>query len=288
MRFSISSPMKPALKFLAFLLLITLYSCYHKESNYDYSPKQDMAAKAQNEQSESEPSSGGSEGNGESTPAKPVTVERKIIKQGEISFETSDADATRATITKTATDLKAYIADDNTSNYGDRTEYRITIRVPSDKFETLLDSISKSAQKLESKNINALDVTSEYIDVEARLKTKKELETRYKELLKQANKVEEILNIEREIGTLRSDIESIEGRLKYLTDHVAYSTLTVVFYQKPNTDFGFGSKIGQALGNGWTYLLWFLLGLVNMWPFLLIAVTIIVIIKRIRKKRKEK
>lgn len=275
--------MKP-LKLLAFVLLTTLYSCSHKESNYDYSPKAEAFS---NEQSESSPNTGGSEGNGAaSSPAKPVTVERKVIKQGEISFETSDAVATREAITKTVTALNAYIADDNISNYGNRTEYRITIRVPADKFEQLLEGISKSAQKLESKNINALDVTSEYIDVEARIKTKKELETRYKELLKQANKVEEILTIEREIGTLRSDIESIEARLKYLTDHVAYSTLTVTFYEKSNTDFGFSSKIGQALGNGWTYLLWFLLGLLNMWPFLFIAVAIIVIIKRIRKKKK--
>ena len=195
--------MKP-LKLLAFVLLTTLYSCSHKESNYDYSPKAEAFS---NEQSESSPNTGGSEGNGAaSSPAKPVTVERKVIKQGEISFETSDAAATRETITKTVTALNAYIADDNIYNYGNRTEYRITIRVPADKFEQLLEGISKSAQKLESKNINALDVTSEYIDVEARIKTKKELDTRYKELLKQANKVEEILTIESEIGTLRSDI----------------------------------------------------------------------------------
>ena len=73
--------------------------------------------------------------------------------------------------------------------------------------------------------IDSQDVTEEYIDITARLKTKKELEARYLELLKKANKVEEIVSIEKEIGNLRSDIESIEGRLRYINNAVAYSTL---------------------------------------------------------------
>jgi hypothetical protein len=60
--------------------------------------------------------------------------------------------------------------------------------------------------------------------------------------LKQANKVEEIVAIEKEIGNLRTDIESIEGRLKYLKDKVSYSTLNVVFYERTSSPFGFNSK----------------------------------------------
>ncbi|MDR2691715.1 MAG: DUF4349 domain-containing protein [Dysgonamonadaceae bacterium] len=110
------------------------------------------------------------------------------------------------------------------------------------KFELLLDRIAQNAKKLDSKNITVSDLTEEFIDIEARIKTKKELENRYKELLKQANKVEEIVAIEKEIGNLRTDIESIEGRLKYLKDKVSYSTLNVVFYERTSSPFGFNSK----------------------------------------------
>jgi hypothetical protein len=149
----------------------------------------------------------------------------------------------------------------------------------------LLEKIFKTAQKIESKNISALDVTEEFIDIEARIKTKKELENRYKELLKQAKKVEEILEIEREIGSLRSEIESAEGRLNYLKDRVSLSTLTVVFYEKLNSSFGFTSKFGQAIQNGWTNLLWFFIGLANFWPFIIIGFTIIIIYKRLKGRK---
>jgi len=214
----------------------------------------------------------------------PVT-ERKIIKEGEISFQTSNAAETKEIISRSVAELGGYISSDNVFNYNDRVEYRITIRVPSDKFDVLLEKISKTAQKIESKNISALDVTEEFIDIEARIKTKKELENRYKELLKQANKVEEILAIEREIGSLRSEIESAEGRLNYLKDRVSLSTLTVVFYEKLTSSFGFTSKFGQAIQNGWTNLLWFFIGLANFWPFIIVGFAIIIIYKRLKGKK---
>ena len=210
--------------------------------------------------------------------------ERMIIKEGEIQFETANAAETNELISKTVSELEGYISNENVYTYKDKTEYRISIRVPSDKFETLLDNISHSAKNLKSKNIRALDVTEEYVDIEARIKTKKELENRYKELLKQAKNVQEILAIEKEIGYLRTDIESIEGRLKYLKDRVSMSTLTVIFYENISTSFEFGSKIVQGLQNGWTGLLWVLIALINLWPFLLIGLVIFLLVRRFSKR----
>ena len=115
------------------------------------------------------------------------------------------------------------------------------------------------------------DVSEEFIDHEARLRTKKEVESRYREILKQAKTVQEILSVETEIGNIRSEIESIEGRLKYLSDQVSMSTLNITYYQKTGTDFGFASKFVQALKSGWDILLIFIIGIVNLWPFIIIA-----------------
>jgi hypothetical protein len=179
--------------------------------------------------------------------------------------------------------LKGYISADNVANVDDKTEYRITMRVPSESFEILLDRISQHAKKLDSKNIHVSDVTVEYIDAESRIKTKKELETRYIELLRQAKKVEEILVIEKEMGTLQTEIESMEGRLKYLKDKVSSSTLTATFYETSQGNFGFGSKMGKAIKNGWTNLLWFFLGLANLWPFLILGLVAIFVYKLISR-----
>lgn len=137
---------------------------------------------------------------------------------------------------------------------------------------------------MENKNINTQDVTEEFIDVQARLKTKKELEIRYRELLKLAKTVNEMISIEREMGEVRSDIESMEGRLNYLKNHVAFSTVKVSYYETIATDFGFSSKFIQSFKNGWNNLILFLIGIINVWPFLILASVFTMVALRWRKK----
>ncbi|BDQ03524.1 DUF4349 domain-containing protein [Ignavibacterium sp.] len=215
-----------------------------------------------------------------------ISVERKIIKEGNIRFETSDVKETEKFIRTAVAELGGYVGNENVYNFEDRVEHTLIARVPEDKFNTLLDKISSVAEKIESKNVSSLDVTEEFIDVEARIKTKKELEARYKEILKKATRVDEILNIEREMGNLRSEIESLEGRMNYLKNRISLSTLTITFYEKVSTPFGFFSKIKQALHNGWTALLWFIIIMISLWPFIILALIIAVIILKYRKKKK--
>lgn len=215
-----------------------------------------------------------------------ISAERKIIKEGNIRFETSNVKETEKFIRTTVAELGGYVGNENVYNFEDRVEHTLIARVPEDKFNTLLDKISSVAEKIESKNVSSLDVTEEFIDVEARIKTKKELEARYKEILKKATRVDEILNIEREMGNLRSEIESLEGRMNYLKNRISLSTLTITFYEKISTPFGFFSKIKQAIHNGWTALLWFIIIMISLWPFIILALIIVVIILKYRKKNK--
>jgi hypothetical protein len=213
-------------------------------------------------------------------------IERKVIKRGEIRFETKNLEETTVFITESVKNLRGYISSDNTYSSADRINSRLEIRIPSDSFDVLLSRISENVKKIEYKNVQLQDVTEEYIDVESRIKTKKELENRYMELLSVAKTVQEILSIEKELGTLRSDIESIEGRLKYLKDQVSLSTLTVDYYQMTSTTLNFSSKIGNAFVTGWKFLLSFIIGLVNMWPFILIIGLVVILIIRFGRKKK--
>ncbi len=214
-----------------------------------------------------------------------VSVERKIIKEGSIRFETTSVIETQKEIRKIVAELGGYIGNENSNNYEGIIEYSLTARVPEDKFNTLIDKVSSLAEKVESKNINSSDVTEEFIDVEARIKTKKELEARYKEILKKANRVDEILNIEREMGNLRAEIESLEGRMNYLKNRISLSTLNITFYEKVSAPFGFFSKVKQALHNGWQALLWFIIILISLWPFILLILIALFIILKFRKKK---
>ncbi len=219
----------------------------------------------------------------QSVPESPI--ERKIIKQGTITFETRNARTTGQRIAQAVAANEGFITEESQSEVVLRLEHRVSIRVPAPKFDALLEAISKGADTLKSKTITAQDVTEEYVDVESRIKTKKELENRYQQLLQKATKVEEMLAIEREMGTLRTDIESIEGRLRYLKDRVAFSTLTVIYYETSTESVGFLDKVGDALGSGWNNLLGFLVALITLWPFLLIiAVSLFLLIRHRQRK----
>ncbi|MDR2861534.1 MAG: DUF4349 domain-containing protein, partial [Syntrophobacterales bacterium] len=103
----------------------------------------------------------------EQKPDKLETEDRKILKQGEIRFETADVNKTKSLISQTVQDMNGYIAKDNAYDYDKRLEHRLIIRIPADKFDLLLKNISENVDRLDGKSIDILDVTEEYIDIEA-------------------------------------------------------------------------------------------------------------------------
>ena len=212
-------------------------------------------------------------------------VERKLIKEGYVTFETQQVDSTRSRILAAVQTHKGYISSDQSSNYAQRISHTLIIRVPADKFDQLLADIAKGVDHFDDKNISVRDVTEEFLDISARLKTKKELENRFTVLLQKANTVSEILSIEREIGNLRAEIESIEGRLKYLENQVGLSTLHITFYETIAKRTAFGKKFIEGFRQGWDNLIWFLIGLVNVWPFLLLIPLLIWGIRKLRRRR---
>lgn len=195
--------------------------------------------------------------------------ERKLIKEGNVSFETDDLKATRDHIFKTVKEYKGYVSSDNEHKYRKKISQTLTVRVPASKFDDFLKAATKGVGTFDNRSVDVRDVTEEYVDVEARLKAKKQLEARYLELLKEAKNVTEMLEVEREIGKLRSEIESIEGRFNYLKNRVGFSTVNITFYEKTAGGNKYSSKFSDAFRNGWEGLIFFFIGLVNAWPFLI-------------------
>ncbi len=126
--------------------------------------------------------------------------QRKLIKNGTLSFETNDIEKTRKEIEKLYQEFNGYMASENHFNYGERLQHEQEIRIPSQNFDPFIQKLEQLGTKIENKHISTQDVTEEFIDVEARLKTKKDLEARYLDLLKLAKTVEDMLSIESQIG----------------------------------------------------------------------------------------
>lgn len=209
----------------------------------------------------------------------------KIIKRGYISFETSDFQNTKTFINEKLKQYKGRVSSENIHNYGNKETHSLTLRIPSTSFYAFVNEIESEAKNLQSKNISTEDVTSEFVDVKARLKNKKALEERYLELLKQGKNITDILEIEKQITQLRAEIESVEGRLKYLNDQVDYSTLEISYFKEKPKGLLLGSKLQSGFINGWNNLLLFIVGLVNLWPFLILIGLVMwfLIVKRKKK-----
>jgi hypothetical protein len=216
----------------------------------------------------------------------PVEIERMLIKTGQIEFETEDREITRNRILELTKKNKGYISYENDHKTSSRLTTNLTIRIPTAVFDSFLAEATKGVDRFDRKQIDIQDVTEEFLDIEARLKTKKELEARYLELLQKATKVTEILEIEREIGSLRADIESIEGRKKYLQNQASYSTIDFEFYKIISEHTRFGNKVSRGFIKGWENLVWFFIYLINIWPFVIIFIAIIIFWRRRRKNKK--
>lgn len=211
---------------------------------------------------------------------------RKLIKNGTISFATENLKQSKNNILTLVKQYGGYVSSDTQNNYGDRQSINLRVRIPAQNFDTILSGISKNVKKFDNKDISISDVTEQFLDLETRLKNKKELEKKYLDILKKAVSVKDILQVEKEIGKLREDIEAAEGRLNYLQNQVNFSTLNISFYKTIENSSTFGKKLKDGFLNGFENLKIFFVGIINIWPFVIIFSVILLFIKRRFKKKK--
>ncbi|GAB5565146.1 MAG: DUF4349 domain-containing protein [Winogradskyella sp.] len=215
----------------------------------------------------------------------------KLIKESYLSFETKDVDATYNHIVTVLKKYNGYIQDDRANKGYNRTSRHLIIRIPTKNFQSTIDDISVNVDYFDNKQVTLKDVTEEFIDLEARLKAKRELENRYLELLNKAKNVKEILEIERELSQIREEIEAKQGRLKYLNNKVSLSTINIEFYKvtvESKVTKSYGSKMWNALVSGFDGLSNFFLGILYIWPFIIIVIVLVYFIRKRFKKRNKK
>ncbi len=213
---------------------------------------------------------------------------RKLIRNGSIRFISDDVSATYSNVAGSVKKFEGYIADERTYNSDASSGYDLTIRVPSGNFDKLINEIlsGKNVKKLEEKSTGINDVTEEFIDVEARLKIKKESELKLLELLKQAKNVSEIIAINEQLTNLRADIESTEGRLKYLENQVSFSTLQVNFYTEAKYSSHFFSEISDGFSRGWQIFLQLLTLISYLWVIILAGIIIWISVRWYRRRKR--
>lgn len=229
----------------------------------------------------------------EATTKQGNAIEKKIIKDGSISIKTMDIGLCKKHVETLVKQLGGYLDAEYLQNDDQQISYDLKVRVPASRFEKLLAALETGKDEVTSKNIQARDVTEEYVDIFSRLENKKLYLKKYKELLAKASNVRDILAIEEQIRNLQEEIESKEGRLKYLDDQVSFSTLDIHLFKekeyvyKPKLQDKFGERVKDAFSAGWRGIVGFVLMIFALWPFILLIVGLVYAIKwRRRRVRK--
>lgn len=164
----------------------------------------------------------------------PEPTKKVIIYTAETTIIVEKFDDVEGQLEALSKQFGAYVADSEVQRYdGRRRRGKWVMRVPVAQYRALLNAFSGFGQ-VESTTSKASDVTAEYVDLEATLSTKRAVEKRLLDVLaKEAGKITEVLEVERELGRTREEIERVEGKMRYFANLAALSTITLTVIEKP-------------------------------------------------------
>jgi len=160
-------------------------------------------------------------------------ADRKIIRNADITMEVDSTTDAQQRVTSIAESNGGFVVTSEAKQRANvdpakRTlDIKLVVRIPAGRFGSVLDQIKQLAGNVSEANVSGQDVTEDFIDLEARIRTQKALELQFLEIMKQARKVEDALEVQRQIADVRTDIEKLEGRKRFLENRSSLSTITV-------------------------------------------------------------
>jgi hypothetical protein len=173
--------------------------------------------------------------------------QRLIIRNGNLSLTVDDALASQAAITKMVNDLAAegafVVSSSARTDYeGQAPSVDMVIRIPAAKFDDVMERASKLAVKVNDRTESAQDVTAEYRDLDTRLASLEAARDRLLQIMKQSATTEELLLAEQQLTQRETEIESIKGQMKYLSESARLSSITIMLYPY---------ELSQPIDNTW-------------------------------------
>ena len=156
--------------------------------------------------------------------------ERKIIKTGSLSFEVKNLSETEEKIAAWLEGFGGYIAD----TWTNRNNMNVTVKVPASSFEDAMNSTGDFGELL-SRSISTEDVSENYYDLETRLETRRILQAKLESYLAGAKSISDLLEIERQLNDVTSELESMEKQFRRLSNQIDFSTISISCRLPANT-----------------------------------------------------
>ena len=217
-------------------------------------------------------------------PSPPHMSAKKILKSGHMELEVPELGAARQKIEDIIQKVDAYAEQEEYKVSARRRAYYMKLRVPFEHFDSLVQRLEKDLGEVTLKNVHSQDVTADYVDVSLRLQNKQEYLKQYHSILQKATTIEEILEVQEIIRRMEEEIESKKGRLRYIDDRATHAVLELWLREPaPPAQVAavptYGQKLTYAFKNGLAGLSVFVLGIVSVWPFLLIVVMTVLFLR---------
>ncbi len=180
-----------------------------------------------------------------------ATDGRIIIRTADLNVTVDDVTMTLDDISKIAVSSGGWVV---TSSQPRNYSGSISIRVPADRFDDVIEQLSDLAVKVKSVSTRSEDFTEEFTDVSARTQTLSDTLDRLRLLYERAFTVEDAITIQKEITSVQSDLESLEARLNFLSQSSAFSFISVDLASVPlELTLAAGDDTAAAVGHLVTY-----------------------------------
>ena len=158
------------------------------------------------------------------------TTQRRIISNASVSIEVETVETAIDQVRSIAEGLGGFVEHLSSFGSDENQQANMTLRVPQDQFFPAVDRIEELG-KVRARNLGSEDVSEQFIDLEARLKSSLLEEKSLLSLLERANQISETLSIERELSRVRADIERVQGQLNFLERRVDLATISVSLFR---------------------------------------------------------
>jgi len=185
-------------------------------------------------QSPSDATSGSSSNSSSPSPATADQIpplSRLVVHNAQLSLQVTDVDATLAKVRDLAQSHGGYVSTEHAyvsqSDDDGRTVADVTIRVRADEYNPALAQLRALASKVVSVEESSEDVTQQYIDVDANLRNLQASESAILKLMNQTTNINDILTLQRELTTVRGQIQRLQAQQQYLERQTSMSTISM-------------------------------------------------------------
>jgi Domain of unknown function (DUF4349) len=217
-----------------------------------------------------------------------LPAEQRIIKTGEIAIEVETVSTALARVRALAIELGGYVGDSQAGTLDQSAT--LTLRIPASRFGDALIALHEIDGEVVAEATREQDVTSQIVDLEARIANLEASEASYRLLLDRAERIEDVLAVQSRLDEVRGQIEQLKAQLENVTGQADLSTLPVTLIPRPqpidaqSQNWDPGAELnkaiaslvgmGQGIANG---LIWFVI----VWvPILLILAVLALVALR--------